>query len=82
MDLLTAEQMAKQLNMSVKTFYKRVRKYRVPFIDAGRRLFDPENVLRCLETTEGEPLAEALPKPVARRGLTLENEKYRKLLDL
>lgn len=69
MNLLTSEQMAKQLNMSGKTFAKRMRQYSIPFIDAGRRLFDPEKVMRCLETTLSEkPMVEKPTRGAARLG--------------
>ena len=86
-ELITAEQMAKQLNMSGKTFAKRIRQYSIPFIDAGRKLFDPEKVLRSLETTVVEkppPPPPEVPRGAARRGrdLVLEDQKYRKILGL
>ena len=79
--LLTAEEMAKELRISVKTFYKRVRRYSIPFIDSGQKLFDPEKVWRSLETTMG---VAAIPSSPAsnRRPTVLPNKKYRELLGL
>ena len=82
MNLLTAEQMAKQLGMSVKTFYKRVRKYRVPFIHSRQKLFNPEKVLCCLETTIPETKQIEPKRKTRGRGLVLPNNKYREILGL
>jgi excisionase family DNA binding protein len=68
-DLLSPEQMAKDLGVCVKTFSGDVRSKGIPFVLVGKRKrFDPA-VVRAYLTTKDEPLkSNVIAMPVRKKG--------------
>lgn len=83
MELLTAEEMAKILRVSARTFRSCIDEYEIPYVQIGKRKrFESEKVLAKLET-RGQRL-EITPnfKSRIKPEISKKNDKYRKLLNL